>query len=1724
MDVFSLRDQLVKDYSNYIQGFINISDERVRQYVQSQLMEGLLWPESLIQLNPLFEKGGTIDELAGEKGILHPECKKIFRRKYDRADLGKPIELYKHQADAIEIAQTGRNYILTTGTASGKSLAYIIPIVDHILKNPKPNTIKAIIVYPMNALANSQQLELDKYINFGYPNGKGKVTFELFTGQEKEETRERIKNNPPDILLTNYVMLELLLTRPRDKVLVQAAKNLRYFVLDELHTYRGRQGADVALLVRRLSQAVSSGHIQYIGTSATLANKGSFADHRREVAAVGSKLFGAEIKPEDVIAETIKRKSDLKPVTSLDLKQNIEARIKDGVRNIPDDFAVYLKDPLTIWLEETIGIQEKEGRLVRALPLPIRGPESAATKLALFTGLSEDICAETIKDHLLTGYKLRDEEGNPVFAFRLHQFISRGDTVYSTIESPADRLFATQGQRFHPEAKEKVILPLVFCRECGQEFYTVFRSNKEGKFIYQPRQLNDRGNDDLAIGEAGFLFVSEKDAWPIQESQYLDRVPDTWKEEFHGAERIKRDRRDDLPRVIKVNDQGQEDDSGMQATFIPAPFRFCPACGVAYQGRKADFSKLASLATEGRSTATTVLNFAALCFLKSAGQDLSPEAQKILSFMDNRQDAALQTGHFNDFIQIGQLRSAVYKAVMQAGPEGLNGFQIIEKVFTALALDPHDYANNPDPRFGAKEDADSALRQVLAYHLYRDLERGWRITAPNLEQCGLLRIEYSKLGELAEADDVWRGCHPELVNADSETRREICKVLLDFLRRELTIKVECLDPLQQERIRAASYQHLFGPWALDEEERLVTAGIALPRSSTRGEFGGNKYISARSGFGLYIRHMHFRNISMADTQSIIQQLFDKMEIAGLVERVRGRRNESENEGFRLKADRIIWLAGDGVVPYYDPIRIPRKPKTGGRTNPFFVDFYREGVCLGKILQAREHSAQVDAEDRKQREKDFKEGRLKILFCSPTMELGIDIAELNVVNMRNIPPTPANYVQRSGRAGRHGQPALVFTYCSSTSPHDQYYFRRPYDMVSGAVAAPRLDLGNEDLVKAHIHSLFLTIGELKLGESLVEILELGAGHNHLSIKEELKNVFKSTPIKEKVLEVGKKFLKSIEKDLDDAAWYHESWLAEVIQKIELDFETACLRWWSLYDAAVKQLERQGQIATDLSRPQEERDKAMTRRREAESQFALLTDTRRIAQADFYSYRYFASEGFLPGFNFPRLPISAYLPASTGRRGNEGFLSRPRFLAISEFGPRAIIYHEGSRYRIERAILPLRSGEDELPTTNGKRCQHCGYFHPPDGQVLPDLCHFCGQELAQPYTHLFRMQNVSTRRIQRINSDEEERRRLGYEIQTAIRFNSSMGQSGVKKSRIMVDGECFAELTYCQTATITRLNLGWMRRADKDRLGFMMDLEWGRWERNQAAEDDEDNDDTRLNPELRRPERVIPYVEDRRNCLIFKPTESLDSKIMASLQSAFKVALQLEFQLEDIELAVEALPSREDHRFILFYESSEGGAGILKRLVEESQTLKRVVRKALEICHYNPDNGEDLLRAPHAREGCVAACYDCLMSYHNQYDHRILDRRLIKDMLLKLRNATLESSPNTLNRKEHLETLLRRCDSDLEREWLQLLEKHSLHLPSRSQVLMEDCGTRPDFIYDGQQVVVYIDGPVHEFPDRQNRDKAQQNCLEDKGYLVLRFSHKDDWMKTLAAHQGIFGGMV
>ncbi len=1733
MNVFDLRNHLVDDYASYISSFIQIRDQRIRSYVDEQLSSGLLWPESLLQLNPAFEPGHWVDELVDE-GVLHKTCKFIFRRKDEKDPTGSPLRFHRHQEDAIRVAQQGQNYVLTTGTGSGKSLAYIVPIVDYVLKHGSGHGVQAIIVYPMNALANSQLGELRKFISLGFPDGKGPVTFERYTGQESDDEKQRIMANPPDILLTNYVMLELILTRPEERItLVNAAQGLRFLVLDELHTYRGRQGADVAMLVRRVRNLLNTTQLQCIGTSATLSSEGGREQQRRDVAEVATKLFGDKVQPENIISETLRRSTVAMDFGDPSLVDVLKIRAGSGSQ-IPATYEMLIRDPLASWIETTLGLEVDplDGALVRATPRSLRSRpgtipgdvvDGAAKELGKITGLPEDTCFRALVDTLMAGYVIRHPETNmPVFAFRLHQFISRGDTVYASLQAEDERYITVNAQKFVPNHRDEVLLPLVFCRECGQAYYVVrkFKDSETRSNIFIAREFEDRADEEAS--ERGYLYLSADDPWLPE--KIIEKVPEEWLEEWHGDMRVRLNQRRYLPETCRVNTLGQVAESGIDVQFISGKFRFCLHCGVSYNPRQgSEFAKLTQLSSGGRSTDTTILS---LSLIRNLRNDLSllPKARKLLSFTDNRQDASLQSGHFNDFVEVALLRAALYRAVKKAGLEGIKHDTLSLKIFEALGLDVKLYATDPDVRFAQKAETERALREVLGYRIYRDLKRGWRLTSPNLEQCGLLEIQYTSLDEVCQAEDIWQNAHPALVGASPETRQYVSKVLLDFMRRELAIKVDYLNPPYHESLKQMSSQRLKAPWAIDENERLEHGAILFPRSRqvhTNDEYLGNVFVSGRGGYGQFLRRRtnfpeYSGNISTDEAQDIIGQILEALRVGGLVEIVQEARKPDDVHGYQIPASALIWTPGDGERVFHDPIRVPRQPDGGGHTNQYFVDFYRTVSVDMHGLEAHEHTAQVPNEERQKREDAFREGKLPILYCSPTMELGVDISELNAVNMRNVPPTPANYAQRSGRAGRSGQPALVFTYCTMGSPHDQYYFKRPKLMVAGAVKPPRLDMTNQDLVRAHVHSVWLAESGLSLQRSLKDLLDLSGDEPTLKPLDFVQDALNSDTIRRKAFQRARSVFMSIEAELKKVEWYSDAWLEGVLNHVPLAFDQACERWRSLYRSAKGQQKAQQKIIDDVARPARDRDQARRLRQEAESQIDLLTSTENMAQSDFYSYRYFASEGFLPGYSFPRLPLSAFIPGRRIRGDKDEFLSRSRFLAISEFGPHSIIYHEGSRYEINKVNLPVAETGNGLATSQAKQCPVCGYFHPISSGDGPDRCERCNAMLELPLTPMFRLQNVSTKRRDRISSDEEERMRQGFDLRTALRFQETQtGEISAQSAKLMKDGEQLASLTYADAASLWRINLGWKRRAIQQQYGFVLDVERGYWAKENATQDDQDD------PMTNRVLRVIPFVEDTKNSLLFEPATQLTPSQMASLQAALKSAIQVRYQLEDNELSSEPLPSASDRKIILLYESAEGGAGVLRRLLEDPQAFAEVAQIALQLCHFDPLTGEDLRRAEGANEDCEAACYNCLMSYYNQMEHRLLDRKEIKDILMELSGAVADISPSALSRMEHLKRLKALCQSDLEREWLDFLEQRNLNLPSHAQRLIENCHTRPDFLYEKDCTAIYVDGPHHQYPERQNRDAQQSDCMGDIGYSVVRFDLVNEWENVTMKYPHIFG---
>jgi hypothetical protein len=586
----------------------------------------------------------------------------------------------------------------------------------------------------------------------------------------------------------------------------------------------------------------------------------------------------------------------------------------------------------------------------------------------------------------------------------------------------------------------------------------------------------------------------------------------------------------------------------------------------------------------------------------------------------------------------------------------------------------------------------------------------------------------------------------------------------------------------------------------------------------------------------------------------------------------------------------------------------------------------------------------------------------------------------------------------------------------------------------------------------------------------------------------------------------------------AHWFDESYARKLVEGAWQRFDEAFERWRNLYRSTNQQLNQAHKINTSPTATLQQKKAAQKLYSDASMQMGLLTSTksRNSTSADFYIYRYLASQGLLPGYNFPRLPLLAWIPSTTPDNDDATTVSRSRFLALSEFGPRSLIYHQGKMFRVVKAKLnastaiAMDDGSTQLTTANTIICENCGY-----GNLIgandnsPERCPCCGELLNENMriNSLYRIETVETRLVQRISMNDEERQRLGFDMQTSYVFNGNDSRF-YSSSNIILDEEKLGELLYAQAATVYKINKGWKRRANKQLLGFFINPITGMWSKAEGEEvEEEGKGDVPVTVQTKS-QRIVPFVEDCKNILVFHPQGELSRKTMVTLQAALKRGIEQVFQIEESELAVEPLPSNENRKRILFYEAVEGGAGVLNRLVDEPEALALVANEALLIMHYKkrigPWDADDLLEEndPDGNAPCEAGCYRCLLSYYNQPDQMDIDRH---DM------DTLRILVALANGK-----VCKQDDSDqipfdsLENEFRQTLKKKGYKPPDSVNIQLKD-GTLVPAYYKNSRVAVFF-------------EPANQTTIQyftDRGMSVLvAGSDENSWDTLCKQYPDVF----
>lgn len=432
-----------------------------------------------------------------------------------------------------------------------------------------------------------------------------------------------------------------------------------------------------------------------------------------------------------------------------------------------------------------------------------------------------------------------------------------------------------------------------------------------------------------------------------------------------------------------------------------------------------------------------------------------------------------------------------------------------------------------------------------------------------------------------------------------------------------------------------------------------------------------------------------------------------------------------------------------------------------------------------------------------------------------------------------------------------------------------------------------------------------------------------------------------------------------------------------------------------------------------------------------------------------------------------------------------------------------------HRVRSAILPTTGIQQRL--RKAKLCIACGCAHTGD-EYDHSHCSHCGSELSganvEMPQHLFAVAAVKASRQARISSEEEERQRLGYFTTTHFREAGSTR----REAKAVKDDTDILELACLRSAELWRINHGWRQR--RDRTGFSINERSGEWI---SGDGNGNREGVRTG--------VKPYVIDRRNVLFLRPVgqESSGEQFLITLAFAIQRAIQMVYEVEEQEIAVELI-GEGPRRRIMLWEQAEGGVGVLERIVEEPEALPEIARRALLLCHYSPDTGQEDTAS--AKE-CSAGCYDCLLSFSNQLQHRDIDRRLIRDYLTSLRVSRLEVPVAGRNREEQYAWLQERVDpaSSLERDFLNFLHDAGYRLPSDAQVRpTPDVPAQPDFFYEREGmpgVCIFVDGPHHDSARAASRDEAVRRELENHGFRVIAIRHDRGFAEQVAEHPDVFG---
>lgn len=1736
--------QVVDQYGRYLASNFPIADSSLFKQFKDQVKHGLGGERFLIKgpyvfLNRPFEQGPAIDELLSKNELdLHRGLKSVFTFQY----------LHKHQENAIRSIKNNKDIIMTTGTGSGKTEGFLLPILDYCLKQrdsvklPEENSgVVAILVYPMNALVNDQLKRFRRLL------AGTRITFGRFTSETPERKNEAIKQlesprqytnaeliqldtdpayvpypweeciseedirkRKPRLLLTNYKQLEYLLSRYNDFQIFKDAP-LKFIVFDEVHTYSGALGSEVACLTRRVKNLVATNpsEIICIGTSATISSE-SNKFMNQPIKNFASRFFGTPEEQIDIIEEAFtpsllvdddlyEPPLPIEPQKLLEkiLEKSLEYQLQEEVIEISADLLQLAQELCGISLSGSGNMNKlynllRRNRLLKDLDNFFQKPNIFDKVLPILRSHQgrknkndDDLAAEVLAYLTLGAIARFDDE--PLLRPKIHYFVRGLQGLWCTIEN--DKLLLLTDER---KVNEQINFkfPLAVCRSCGQHYFRVFGNSdevlfdKSGKLssirkVRSPTEWHDIPHQ----GEKEFYLT---DRLVSEEESQTELLQERYMCSFCGtlhSEKLPNCQNDLCGRSLDL----------LKVMVWDGRPNTCAACGST--GR--------AYPTIRESVSNTVGDIMILAqdMLSSMTEK---KFQKLLIFADNRQEAAYQAGWMKKRAERFRIRYFLYR-LLHEDPARIWRFDtlvenILESAYSEEVLKRRAFDITDDEIY---------IRWILLEEFgTQQRKKG------NIENLGLCEVKYDGIDPGVDQDlfEKWT----KIFGLTSSEIQNVIRVLLDYCRRHNALS----DPLF---LRLWNYQDLeFRKGLIGATDYQKPILLLLNSSQAKNT---KTYTMPWISYGLrsgvqQIVKKSIKNELLKPEDITIQvnnflrelwKLLLKRSI--LVEKtIKSKRYGKIQEytltepGFKINIEKIgicetneRYLCKSCKTSSAVPLPTMKcsqyfcngtMEKSGREKENYDVVRYTQLKSIP--IKPFEHTAQISKNDREKIENEFKkeDGLYNCLVASPTLELGVDIGALEMVLMRNAPPTPANYSQRAGRAGRRHRIAVVFTY-TGMSNHDRYFFDNPPKLITGDIRIPSFSMQNDVIIRKHIHSSVHTSLLDLCDESEREVYfkafptfiwpyfllktKNDDGSLQISYLKEAPKFYELEKLIEKyfpqiMTKISQIFLK--EWPSEDSKILNEEILATIVKGMHTKLEEHVQILFNQVKTYRTLLKKYAQKTVD--------DQHLTQEEERDRRkYKNALDT--FSQEDQFSYTltYLSNDGFFPGYGLARDQSVAKCLEPYQE------IIRAPPVALREMTPATRIYANMNIFEVTKIDFYKFKKEDQeveenpLFFTIGFDISTQRIFEPSRRKIE-------GAEENSIKFESVHLRDVELERVLGIDDRRDYRLKTAFEIQGILLNTHSGGQEG-KIGDI--------NYRYLKRESIRLVNLGPKELVAKRQFGFPLCHKCGETRNTFASNAELTNFNTvhqkRCN--IKKINNVAFHIDFISDVLCLGPY--LTHSDALNLKEAVLNRARAVLDMGEMELEGFVNPIGENSFWAVLYDPTPGGSGLLPQILHYWEHIVGHGIKFLSSCI------------------CKQSCYSCMKNYSNQPYHDLLDRHRAIKLFAKVYTKAQESFEIPMVVVARKQTEDWKTDSNAEQEFLSILEMHGFPNPTHAQYEINLNGeyTLADFAYEDnlpqKTILIFVDGlsrNIHGNPAAQQRDKLKRVKLRLEGYNVIETS--------------------